>query len=118
MSVESLDLSVDKEGAPTEQLLCRLEEGQYFGEISLLDETDKTTRPTSIIAAKDLHLIEINRKAWTKVLRMNANRIEDEKRLFINSIYLLANFFTRNARKRMIDGFKIQKRCRLQYLFQ
>ena len=37
LSVESLDLAIDEEGNPTEQLLTRLEEGQYFGQVSFLD---------------------------------------------------------------------------------
>ena len=73
LSVESLDLSVDDQNQPTEQLLCRLEEGQYFGQLCFLDPyTEKRT--TTMIASKDLHLIEITNKAWKKVLLANAER--------------------------------------------
>ena len=60
LSIESLDLSEDEEGNFTEQLLTRIEEGQYFGEVCFLDENDEAKRPTTMIAAKDLHLIEIH----------------------------------------------------------
>jgi len=61
-----------------------------------------------MIATKDLHLIEITNKAWSKVLMANAERFYEVKRAWINSIYVIANFFNRNAKKRAIDGFKPQ----------
>ena len=58
MSEESLNLGRDTKGNLTEHLLTQLEEGQYFGAYSLLDENKR--RPVSIYAAKILHLIEID----------------------------------------------------------
>ena len=49
---------------------------------------------------------------------IHAQRLEDEKRVFLNSIYLLANFFTSNARRKMLKLFKQKITQRHEYVFK
>ena len=58
-----------KQGMVTEQHIVNLEEGQYFGAYSLVN--DLRTRPVSIYAAKSLHLMEISHETYKHLLRFH-----------------------------------------------
>ena len=57
-SEESLGFIEDEEGKLSEQLLVMLEEGQYFGAHTVLDDMAKA--PVSTYAAKNLHLLVVD----------------------------------------------------------
>ena len=63
-------------------------------------------------------MIELQAKSWKKVLLANAQRIEDEMKDFFKKIYVLANYFSRNARRKMLPFFKHKTRYRTEYLFK
>ena len=50
-----------------EVLITNLEEGQYFGAYSLLNEDEP--RPVSVFATKALEAIEISRVAYNHMIR-------------------------------------------------
>lgn len=70
LSEDELYERIQGNGRQTKEVvITRLEEGQYFGAYSLLNEDEP--RPVSVFAAKALEVIEINQAAYRLMLRFH-----------------------------------------------
>ena len=108
---------MDSKGELTNTRIGTLIEGQYFGEVSFLDR-DKP-RPLSVIAIKELHLIELSNHAYEEAKKYYRARLRDENREFLKGVFLLGHFFSFTARSKILEDIaKKDHRHRLEYLYK